>query len=90
MASDYSQDFESMLKPVWIKAQAGDEAAYEQALRKISERLRVYLRRRLPLSPDDVEDLVQETLLALHLHRGTYDPQVPVYSMDFRRSLAIS
>jgi RNA polymerase sigma-70 factor (ECF subfamily) len=28
--------------------------------------------------PDDVEDLVQETLLAIHLQRGTYDPAVPV------------
>jgi RNA polymerase sigma-70 factor, ECF subfamily len=28
--------------------------------------------------PDEVEDLVQETLLALHLQRGTYDPALPV------------
>jgi RNA polymerase sigma-70 factor, ECF subfamily len=28
--------------------------------------------------PDEVEDLVQETLLALHLQRGTYDPTLPV------------
>jgi RNA polymerase sigma-70 factor (ECF subfamily) len=28
--------------------------------------------------PDDVEDLVQETLLAIHLQRGTWDPEVPV------------
>lgn len=28
--------------------------------------------------PDDVEDLVQETLLALHVHRGSYDPSQPV------------
>ena len=28
--------------------------------------------------PDDVEDLVQETLLAMHLHRGSYDPLQPV------------
>lgn len=28
--------------------------------------------------PHDVEDLVQETLLALHLQRGTYDATAPV------------
>ena len=28
--------------------------------------------------PDEVEDLVQESLLALHLQRGTYDPSLPV------------
>ena len=83
MASNYSQDFEASLKPVWSKAQAGDEAAYEQALRKISERLRIYLKRRLTLCPDDVEDLLQETLLALHLNRGTYDPEIPVTAWIF-------
>jgi RNA polymerase sigma-70 factor (ECF subfamily) len=32
----------------------------------------------LHAKPDDVEDLVQETLLALHLQRGTYDPALPI------------
>ncbi len=41
-------------------------------------RLRAYLKRRLSAFPDEVEDLVQETLLALHLQRGTYDPALPV------------
>jgi RNA polymerase sigma-70 factor (ECF subfamily) len=41
-------------------------------------RLRGYLKRRLTGLPDEVEDLVQETLLALHLQRGTYDPALPV------------
>ena len=40
--------------------------------------LRAYLKRRLSGYPDEVEDLVQETLLALHLKRGTYDPALPV------------
>lgn len=71
-------DFESELKPLWLSAQAGDEAAYRVSLERIAARLRAYLRRRLQGLPDEVEDLVQETLLALHLHRGTYDPSVPV------------
>jgi RNA polymerase sigma-70 factor, ECF subfamily len=71
-------DFESGLKPLWLRAQSGDEAAYREALSRIATRLRGYLRRRLQAWPDDVEDLVQETLLALHLQRGTHDPSVPV------------
>jgi RNA polymerase sigma-70 factor, ECF subfamily len=71
-------DFESTLTPLWLRAQAGDERAYRQALGMIASRLRGYLRRRLATCPDEVEDLVQETLLALHLQRGTYDPAWPV------------
>lgn len=71
-------EFESRLHPLWLRAQAGDEACYRQALAWIARRLRRYFGRRLASSPDDVEDLVQETLLALHLQRGTYDAAVPV------------
>jgi len=79
MSNDaYPVDFESGLKPLWLRAQSGDEAAYRLALEKIAMRLRGYLRRRMTALPDDVEDLVQETLLALHLQRGTYDPTLPV------------
>jgi RNA polymerase sigma-70 factor (ECF subfamily) len=71
-------DFESGLKPMWLRAQSGDEAAYREALGLIARRLRSYFRRRLLSLPDDVEDLVQETLLALHLQRASYDPSQPV------------
>ncbi len=71
-------DFESALKPLWLRAQSGDDVAYRQALSLLATRLRGYLKRRLSGLPDEVEDLVQETLLALHLQRGTYDPALPV------------
>lgn len=71
-------DFESALKPLWLRAQTGDDVAYRQALSLLATRLRAYLKRRLSGLPDEVEDLVQETLLALHLQRGTYDPALPV------------
>ena len=71
-------DFESELRPLWMRAQAGDETAYRESLLRIAARLRAYLRRRLQGLPDEVEDLVQDVLLALHLHRGTYDSAVPV------------
>lgn len=73
-----SGDLELTLKPLWLQAQAGDEAAYRQCLSMLATRLRAYLRRRLSAQPHEVEDLVQETLLALHLQRGTYDPSLPV------------
>jgi uncharacterized peroxidase-related enzyme len=79
MPADASpDDFESGLKPLWLRAQDGDDAAYREALARIATRLRGYLRRRMQSLPDELEDLVQETLLALHLQRGTYDASVPV------------
>jgi RNA polymerase sigma-70 factor (ECF subfamily) len=76
-AEGRADDFEAALQPIWARAHAGDEAAYRLALRIIATRLRSYLRRRMQSLPDEVEDLVQETLLAIHIHRGTYDPEVP-------------
>lgn len=73
-----ANDFETALRPLWLRAQDGDETAYRLSLELIAVRLRGYLRRRMQRVPDDVEDLVQETLLALHLQRGTYDPALPV------------
>jgi RNA polymerase sigma-70 factor (ECF subfamily) len=70
--------FESDLWPVWMRAQGGDEDAYREALTLIAARLRGYFGRRMQSLPDEAEDLVQETLLVLHLQRGTYDPAVPV------------
>ena len=71
-------DFEAELAPLWRRAQAGDEAAYREALEAIAARLRGYFARRLLSAPQDVEDLLQETLLALHLRRGTHDAALPV------------
>ncbi len=71
-------ELESGLRTLWLRAQSGDEAAYREALLQIASRLRGYLRRRMQSLPDDVEDLVQETLLALHLQRGTYDASLSV------------
>jgi RNA polymerase sigma-70 factor (ECF subfamily) len=71
-------DFEDQLRPIWLNAHAGDEVAYRQALALIADRLRGCFARRLGGLSPDVEDLVQEPLLALHLQRGTDDPGVPV------------
>ncbi len=53
-------------------AQSGDGAAYHRLLVEISAWLRRYFARRLP--PAMVEDAVQDTLLAIHEKRHTFDP----------------
>lgn len=73
-----TDDFEAGLKPLWLRAQTGDELAYREALARIASRLRRYLGWRMQGWPDELEDLVQETLLALHLQRGTWDPTLTV------------
>ena len=56
-------------------AQQGHGGAYQRLLTELSDWLRHYFRRRLPAG--DVDDAVQETLLAIHRRRHTYDPQLP-------------
>lgn len=75
-------DLETELRPVFLAALAGDAAAYKVFLDAISARLRGYLRRQLARTgrsePSEVEDVLQDTLLALHLSRHTYEPSSPV------------
>jgi RNA polymerase sigma factor (sigma-70 family) len=58
-----------------VAAQNGHGGAYRRLLGEISAWLERYFQRRLP--PGDVDDAVQETLLAIHRRRHTYDPQYP-------------
>jgi RNA polymerase sigma-70 factor (ECF subfamily) len=51
---------------------------YQAFLKQISTHLRAFFRKRLSGIPDEVEDLVQETLLAIHNQRHTYDPGQPL------------
>lgn len=57
-----------------ITAQAGDRSAQTQLLTLLAGRLRAFFIRRLAGDASQAEDLVQETLLAIHLKRATYDP----------------
>lgn len=54
---------------------AGDAAAYRRLLQEASRWLRRYFARRL--SPELVDDAVQEALTALHLKRATFEPGRP-------------
>jgi RNA polymerase sigma-70 factor (ECF subfamily) len=68
---------ESRLKALMITALDGDRAAYGELLAVLSGYLRGHFRRRLGPGAADVEDLVQETLLAVHLKRDVYDRAQP-------------
>jgi RNA polymerase sigma-70 factor (ECF subfamily) len=69
---------EAQLHALMVAAQAGAPTAYRDFLRETAVLVRGYLRRRLSRLPDDIEDLVQETLLAVHNQRHTYDAALPV------------
>lgn len=55
----------------------GDRVAYAALLRRLTPFLRGYFRKRLGPGADEAEDLLQETLLAIHLKRDTYDRAQP-------------
>lgn len=63
---------ELQLRALFVGGLDGDGTAYAAFLKQIARRLRAYLRRRLHGWPDDVEDLVQECLLAMHNQRRSY------------------
>jgi RNA polymerase sigma-70 factor (ECF subfamily) len=70
-------DTETGLKELMLRGLAGDAGAHAQLLGALSGYLRAYFARRLGPQSGDAEDLVQETLLAIHLKRDTYDPRQP-------------
>jgi RNA polymerase sigma-70 factor (ECF subfamily) len=57
-------------------AQAGERAAYSRLLREITPFIRSMLRRHCSHT-QDIEEMVQDTLLTLHRVRQTYDPKRP-------------
>ncbi len=69
---------EDHLKDLLLRGLSGDGVAYHAFLKALSAFLRAFLRGRLARVPDEVEDLVQETLLAIHNQRHTYDASQPL------------
>lgn len=68
---------EPQLRDLMVLGLDGDRAAYSRLLNAVGGHLRAYFGRRLQ-NPGDVEDLVQETLLALHEKRETYRRDQPL------------
>jgi hypothetical protein len=71
------KDTETELKTLMLRGLEGDAPAYRQCLALLGVRLRAYFTRRMSGAPGDVEDLVQETLLAVHIKRATWDTAQP-------------
>jgi RNA polymerase sigma-70 factor (ECF subfamily) len=69
---------EERLRDLCSRGLAGDAAAYHAFLKDLSAHLRAFFRKRLAALPNEVEDLVQESLLAVHNQRHTYDAQLPL------------
>ena len=65
---------EPELKSLMLSGLGGDQAAHGRLLAALAPRLRGYFARRVGQNAAEAEDLVQETLLAIHLKRGLYDP----------------
>jgi RNA polymerase sigma-70 factor (ECF subfamily) len=61
-----------------LRALDGEATAYQAFLKELSAHLRAYFRKRLARLPNEVEDLVQESLLAIHNKRQTYDAKHPL------------
>jgi RNA polymerase sigma-70 factor (ECF subfamily) len=69
------------LASLFRRANRGDEAAYRQLLIALTPWLRGIVRKgllRAGRSPDECEDIVQETLIAVHLKKLTWDESQPV------------
>jgi len=89
---------ERELRRQFVLGLGGDAGAYRAFLDELASHLRAYLRRRLPRALEDVEDILQETLLAVHNARHTYRVGEPLTAwvhaitryklMDFFRSHA--
>jgi len=70
-------ELEDELAGLMRAAQAGDAAAYRRLLSELADMLRRWVRRELARQGYEIaeaEDIVQETLLAIHLKRTSWDP----------------
>ena len=77
------QDRETALRPLMIAACDGNQQAYVTLLSEMAKLLRGFFRKRMLSVPDDVEDVVQEVLIAIHNQRHTYDAGQPVTAWVF-------
>lgn len=74
---------EAHLRALLLKGLAGEEDAHRAFLTEAAALLRGFFRNRLRGRAEDAEDLVQETLVALHTRRDSYDPNYPLTAWMF-------
>lgn len=65
------------LRSLMLRSQDGEAAAHRELLASLAPRLRSFFRAK-GASGEDAEDLVQETLIAIHTKRHLYDPGQPL------------
>lgn len=68
---------EDQLRMWMIGGMNGNASDHTRLLKALLPLLRAYYRRRLHGSEESIEDLIQETLIAVHTRRMTYDRQRP-------------
>jgi|SRR5262252_1405658 len=71
---------ETELRALMLAGRNGDAVAYRGLLERLSKQLRGYFKRQLNVvnrGAVEAEDLVQETLLAVHTRGATYDSSQP-------------
>ena len=71
------KDLERELHALMILALDGDAAAYAELLGRLARVLRSYLKKatRASAPAEQIEDLIQDVLLAIHQKRSTYQPE---------------
>ncbi len=73
------RETEAELHDLMVRGLAGDGAAHQRLLHILSARFRTFFRNRLQNGdPSQAEDLVQETLIAIHTRGETYNPARPI------------
>ncbi len=73
-------DREAELRGLMMAAVEGGSADASRLLRALAPPLRAFVRRQLKrhgMADEDCEDILQEVLIAIHVKRHTYDPNVP-------------
>ena len=75
-------DHEAQFKALMRRGLDGDASAWRVLLSDLGGHLRAYFGRRLTEAAD-AEDLVQETLIAIHAKRSTWDPRQPFTSWAY-------
>ena len=74
---------EVQLQSLFMAGQDGNERAYRTFLTELSNHLRGFLRLRLQRQPGEIEDMLQEVLLAVHNGRHTYRADQPLTAWVF-------
>lgn len=76
-----SVDLETELRELFLSSMNGDEKSYALFLERIAGMLRSYLKRSVHpgrVSQEQIEDLIQDVLLAVHQKRSTYRTDMPL------------